>query len=185
MAASGYQLLDADDNLLFDLRATRRLAEAVRRPRGSLIRDVREVMGVFLSSVGDYVTWWLIKEGVKPRVAVIDGKVERRQVGVKVPDGYAVYRCRNPAGFITREAWGAIKRAFREASSGRYVCVVVDGEEDLLGFPVSYFTPPGGAWVYGQPGAGAIVVWVDIGRREVVKKLLTLFEPVICSSTSS
>jgi len=184
MTAESQKVLD-DDELLFDLRATRRLAEAVRRPRGSLIRDLKEIAGVFLSSVGDYVTWWLIREGIRPRVAVIDGKVERRNVGVRIPEGYIAYRCRNPAGLITREAWRTIKEAFKQALSGKHVCVVVDGEEDLLGFPVSYFTPPGGAWVYGQPGVGAVVVWVDEGRREVVRRLLVLFEPIICSSTSS
>ena len=133
-----------------------------------------------LICVGDRVTKTLLEAGVRPRVAVIDLR-EMREVNASalfLLEGFTILVARNPPGRLTREAWGKFKEAL-EMSKKVNVVLIIDGEEDLLGFPAAILSPGGWILVYGQPGVGMVMVKVtEEVRREAIELLHDAFVPV-------
>jgi len=109
-------------------------------------------------SVGDRVTETLQALGRTPDVQVVDG-VERRvrRPAPEVPFVRLV-RASNPAGTVTSEAIGALRKALDGEKPAR---VLIDGEEDLLAIPAIVEAPLGTSLYYGQPGEGVVMVAVD------------------------
>ncbi len=157
------------------------VAEKVREPKGDIYRSFAEVPGLdeaCLVTVGDFVSSLAIKSGVYPHIMIIDGKVERRKFEFLTPPEYLVLRVRNPAGYITADAWCAVKKAFEIVKEGKRVCLIVDGEEDLLGFPVAILSDEGVIMIYGQPREGMVAFRVTKEVKKRAKMLLAKFEEV-------
>ncbi|MDW8036154.1 MAG: DUF359 domain-containing protein [Candidatus Korarchaeum sp.] len=95
-------------------------------------------------------------------------------------DGFLVLTARNPPGGLTKEAWSKFARAV-EVSSKVNVALLIEGEEDLLGFPAIILSPNDWVFVYGQPDVGMIMVKVtESSKREALK----LLEDAFTSATS-
>ncbi|MEM2044341.1 MAG: GTP-dependent dephospho-CoA kinase family protein [Candidatus Caldarchaeum sp.] len=147
------------------------LKERLRKPLGELRtgelgRDEEVARANPLVVVGDYSYQRLRAAGIKPHVVVVDTRVERRDAGKPSLEGYLVVHVKNPAGSITREAAQAVVKAVENRSGA----VLVEGEEDLLALPAVWALPSGGVVVYGQPGAGYVVVkGCEEARRGVVE----------------
>ncbi len=172
--------LDENLNLLVDLRVTEEVARIVRKPRGMLYRslDPHIFKGVNVVAVGDFVGSSFVLAGLRPAVIIGDGFVERMPYPLKPPEGYRVLSTENPPGCITVKAWHAVKSAIESSIDGVRVFVLVDGEEDLLGFPAVILAPDGWVMVYGQPGEGFVAVRVTSERRREAVYLLSLFKPL-------
>jgi uncharacterized protein (UPF0218 family) len=143
----------------------RRLPEAERaslkRPFGEVFPGIRALLprirGKTVYAVGDVVTHNLLREGITPRVAIIDGHTMRAPC-TRVPD-IPVRRilARNPPGTISDD----LVRAIRDALASPPAVIFVEGEEDLAVLPLVLAAPEGAVVLYGQPGEGVVLRVVD------------------------
>ena len=162
------------------------LKEELRRPLGTLYRgDVdsssrQAVEAVKLKrvetvvTVGDVTTSRFMHHGLKPKLAIVDRRFERRAFLEQIDfTGYEVREVRNPAGCIEP---GAAREIYRALEGLSYVVLLVDGEEDLLALPAVLACPEGGAVAYGQPKLGCVVVAVDKEVKSRVFEILSRAE---------
>ncbi len=169
-------IITDDLRLIKDVKMPEKLAEEIRKPKGRIYETITpEVLSKYhrIYVVGDYVTANVLKIGIMPKLIVIDGKVERKPFEVKIPSSYKMLETRNPAGHITVDAWNTIMKALSEEEN---FVVKVDGEEDLLAFPVTILGEEGAAMLYGQPGRGCVVVEINERNKRRALKLLHEFE---------
>lgn len=148
--------------------------------QGDMIRDsLIKHKGKTLITVGDVATKTLLEAGIKPKLMIIDNKVERKPY-----DGLKKYRSllakskkvTSGPGYISR---GAI-RAIQKAS-----VIEVNGEEDLLALPavvyaqvgsiVYYGQPPVAAWARGPVVQGLVEVEVTKEKKREAKEFLKQF----------
>lgn len=145
----------------------------ISKIKGELVKDINILRGKDLVCVGDRVTRTLLEAGLRPRVAVIDLR-EKREADPSIAyllDGFIILTARNPPGRLTREAWNKFARAL-ELSSRASVVLLIEGEEDLLGFPAVILSPDDWILTYGQPDVGMVIVRVDERTREEALELL-------------
>ncbi len=143
----------------------RRLPEAerpsLRKPFGQVFPDIRALLprirGRTVYAVGDVVTHNLLREGVTPRIAIIDGHTMRAPCS-RVPDLPARrILARNPPGIISDD----LVRAIRDAVEDPPALIFIEGEEDLAVLPLVLAAPSGVVILYGQPGEGVVLREVD------------------------
>jgi len=148
-----------------------------REPFGKLYPDIPaalpEISGRRLFTVGDVVTHNLVKSGIVPALAIIDGNTRRSPCKKAVPVTGRHIRVANPAGMITDELVAAI----RDALSNPPSTIEVAGEEDLAVIPLVIEAPEGSVVLYGQPDRGVVVRPVDPEAKATAKKLLARFIP--------
>ncbi len=114
-------------------------------------------------AVGDVTCDTLSKQGYTPDVSIVDGITKR---GLFEGDfsGEVEYHIYNPAAVLYPEAWSVVDTAIYDRKKS---LIIVDGEEDLMGFPAVLLAPNGAVMVYGQPDVG--IVWVPVTEEN--KKL--------------
>ena len=143
----------------------RRLPEAERssfqRPFGKVYPDIHALLpgirGRTVYAVGDVVTHNLVKEGIPPQIAIIDGHTMREPC-TRVPTlPYRRIVARNPPGTISDD----LVRAVRDAVGHPPALIFVEGEEDLAVLPLVLAAPPGVVVLYGQPKEGVVLREVD------------------------
>ncbi len=154
----------------------------LRTPKGLIVRELPEevLKGKKIFAVGDLVLRNLLNAGIKPELCVIDLKIQRKNVELpkKGLEDYEVFKARNPPGFLTSDAWRTIRKAIEVVKMGKKALVIIDGEEDLLGFPVVILGPLGSILIYGQPGEGAVIVEITNAEKErAIKLLKNSFKP--------
>ncbi|MBC7128439.1 MAG: DUF359 domain-containing protein [Thermoplasmatales archaeon] len=148
--------------------------EELRKPLGKITKKIRkENLKGKIVSVGDMVTMSLEKEGIKPDIAVVDYRIERKEYERKDFSAEKIIKVKNPASKITRELWNAIATAYIE---NKKVLIEVDGEEDLAALPAIYLAPDNTTVIYGMPSKGMVVVNVGRKERDKVEKFLKNLE---------
>ncbi len=160
--------------LLHDISLRDEYREKIKEIKGKLVKNQRDIGKGKIISVGDRVTISLIDMGRPPDIAVIDLR-EKRKINcstIRLLNGYLILTSKNPPGTITSSSWDAIYLAIRMALIGFKVALIVEGEEDLLGFPSVILAPDKWVMVYGQPNLGMISVVVDRFTREKAIDLL-------------
>ena len=152
------------------------MREDLKEPLGAIYTDTESLLsaaGEPIVAVGDIVTYHLVEGGVRPHVAIVDGKTKRTQVERKVLNTVEAFDDRldvaNPQSTITDDLLDALATALSRAGS---TVIVVDGEEDLAALPAVIATPDGGSVVYGQPDEGMVLVSVDDDSRRRCRELL-------------
>ena len=110
-------------------------------------------------AVGDVTAATLIEVGYTPDVSIVDGMTKRGKFEGSF-SGEREYMFYNPAAVLYPEAWSTIDTAIHDKKKS---LVVVDGEEDLMGFPGVLLAPKGSVMLYGQPEAG--IVWVPVHKE--------------------
>ena len=150
--------------------------DAFREPFGILYPDLRDALGTIegrhVYSVGDVVTHNLLRNGISPEVAIIDGYTQRapcNRTPILIAPRLVV---ENPAGMIT----AALIEAIRYAVAHPPVLIYVEGEEDLAVIPLVMEAPLDSAVLYGQPGEGVVVRIVDEAAKQQARDYFTLFE---------
>ncbi len=152
------------------------MREDLKEPLGAIYTEtdaLGSAAGEPIIAVGDIVTYHLLEAGIRPHVAIVDGKTKRTQVDPEVSnaiealdDGLAVA---NPQSTITDDLLDAIATALNRSDP---TLITVDGEEDLAALPAVLAAPEGGSVVYGQPGEGMVLVSVDAESRRRCRDLL-------------
>lgn len=130
-----------------------------------LVKDLAESYGVtHIFTVGDVVTRNFLSQGLAPTSAAVDEKTKR---GVKLGQlgvFKRVIKVVNPPGYITEEAWAAVKEAV-----GGGVVIKVGGEEDMLSLAFIKLAPPRSIVAYGHYMGALIAIPVDWYRSDILK----------------
>ena len=155
-----------------------KLRGALRKIYGELKseQELLELLsGRTFYSVGDVVTYTLLKLGLKPKLAVVDYRTMRKEINFDMirDFGDEVIEVSNPPGMITPDLWRAVRAAIRSQKSVR---IDVRGEEDLAVIPVVHFSPLGAMVIYGMPYTGLVVLKVSERDKENVMKLIKEME---------
>jgi len=127
-------------------------------------------------SVGDMVTFTLLKNGINPNISVVDYFLERKKSSTSMKEtisrfGKEKIKIKNPSGTITDELWNAIKTSYERIKEGPFL-IEVDGEEDLASLVAIYLAPPYATVIYGLPNKGVIVVKVTEEYKSKAKEIL-------------
>ncbi len=127
-------------------------------------------------SVGDKVTYTLLKHGITPILCIVDFKLQRKSYPLEMKTFINKFRAtrlhiKNPPGTITDELWDAIKTVFKNLKNSP-VCIEVDGEEDLASLAAIYLAPGGVTVIYGLPNRGVVVVKTTSANKQKVKEVL-------------
>jgi len=158
----------------------------LRKPLGQLIsgdpdevaRKVKEIIEeenpLMVVAVGDYTSEKLRSMGAWVNLYVVDGRVERRPFKIFDVKGLKVVRCVNEPGTLNPDSVSKLHKLLTGKRS-RGSVLVVEGEEDLLTLAAIISAPEGSMIVYGQPGAGNVIVRV---RREVKEKAVEIIRLV-------
>lgn len=149
--------------------------ECLKRPFGTLYRDLKEVIPVLAGravyTVGDVVTHRLLRMGIIPDLAIIDGRTMRLPCE-RTPEYPATqFHASNPPGTITEDLIATIERALDHPPA----LIIVEGEEDLAVLPLVLSAPEGGVLLYGQPKEGVVLREITAEAKESAEVLLSLF----------
>ena len=136
-----------------------RVAERIRKEKPKVV-----------VAVGDVTCATLESQGIIPGVRIVDGITKRGKYEgqFKAKKEYHVY---NPPAVIFPEVWSAIATGIKENDD---TLIVVDGEEDLLGFPAVLLAPIGSVVVYGQPDVGIVWIPVTLENKSRAKAFLKM-----------
>jgi uncharacterized protein (UPF0218 family) len=153
------------------------LRDRLKDPFGPVSTDtaaVLDVAGTPLVTVGDIVTYHVLRAGRVPDLALVDERTERAAVDDEVSDAVAndrfdrVLAVENPPATLTAPLLAAVVDGLGDGTT----LVRVDGEEDLAALPVIAAAPDDASVLYGQPDEGVVHVTVDAEIRERVLDLL-------------
>lgn len=159
----------------------------LKKPAGQLIsgdpdevaKKIKEIIEVekplAVVAVGDYTSRKLRDAEAKVSIYVIDGKTERRPSTIFDTAGFKVIRCRNESGTLDPDACSKLHELLAKKLVENVV-LAVEGEEDLLALAAIVSAPEGSMIIYGQPGAGSVIIRVN---REQKEKALNILELVI------
>jgi GTP-dependent dephospho-CoA kinase len=146
-----------------------------KKPFGTLYPDIGDIIplirGKVIYSVGDVVTHNLMRRGILPHVAIIDGHTMRAPCTLTPLLKARRTRAYNPPGTLSEELIERIDEAVAHPPS----VIFVEGEEDLAVIPMVIAAPEGALVLYGQPGEGVVVKVVDREAKVEAERLLALF----------
>ena len=158
------------------------LRDLLKQPLGSLLQE--EALIDFLSTkrniitVGDQVTYTLLKYSIEPIFCIVDFKTRRGKLSTELIDliksfGEKTINVKNPKGTITDELWNAVKDAFDNSNKNIKTRIEVDGEEDLASLAVIFMAPSDAIIIYGLPDKGVLVIKPTRENKDIVKEVLS------------
>jgi len=156
------------------------LKEQLQQPIGHLVDEPGLLRLLahekYVVSVGDRVTYTLLRHNITPVLCIIDFILERKPFPVEMKEvisrfGRVRLHVKNPAGTITDDLWEAIKSVYQHLNNGPY-CIEVEGEEDLASLAAIYLAPGGVTVIYGLPNKGVVVVKATRSNKQKVKEAL-------------
>jgi uncharacterized protein (UPF0218 family) len=138
------------------------------RPEVRVVQRIIEESPVKVIAVGDVTSDTILQEGYTPDVMIVDGITKRGpyEEQFSAPQEFTIY---NPAAVIYPESWSTVDTAIHEEGKS---LIIVDGEEDLMGFPAVLLAPNGSAVLYGQPDVGIIWIPVTDENKKIARNLL-------------
>jgi uncharacterized protein (UPF0218 family)/phosphopantetheine adenylyltransferase len=120
-------------------------------------------------TVGDVTSSTVLNEGYTPEVMIVDG-ITKRGPFEEHFTAERIYKIFNPTAVIYPEAWSVIDTAIQDKD--KYSLIVVEGEEDLMGFPAVLLAPDNAVVLYGQPNVGIVWIPVNEENRKIARALL-------------
>ncbi|KYK27203.1 hypothetical protein AYK20_03005 [Thermoplasmatales archaeon SG8-52-1] len=156
------------------------LREILKEPIGSLV-DEKKLLNLLkkekhIVSIGDLVTYTLLKNEIKPAFCIVDFKTRRGECSKEIRDmiksfGKKSIVVTNPPGTISDELWKIIEMAFENIELNGLRIEIV-GEEDLASLAAIYMAPPDVTIIYGLPDKGVLIVKPTIENKNKVKEIL-------------
>ena len=160
------------------------LRDILNKPIGTLV-DEKKLLKVLknekkIISIGDTVTYTLLKNGFEPVFCIIDYKTHRgvceNEIVEKIKSfGKKTIQVENPPGFITDDLCDVINIIFENLEYGPFR-IEIDGEEDLASLIVLLFAPRDVTIIYGLPDKGILVVKPTKEIKDKVKKVLDIMK---------
>jgi hypothetical protein len=169
----------AEPSVLLSL--PRALRTELKEPLGPVYTDAASLLadaGEPVVTVGDVVTYHLLRADYRPAVALVDGLTKREAVDEEVWNAIDGFDRRvevtNPAATLSASLLSELRAALDRAGGGgaETTVIVVDGEEDLAALPAVLAAPDGASVVYGQPDEGMVLVGTEPEHRAVVRDLV-------------
>jgi len=162
------------------LTLPRALRAELKEPLGPIYTETDRLLadaGEPVVTVGDVVTYHLLRADRRPAVALVDGKTKRETVEDDVWAAIEGFHTRievpNPPATLSASLLAELRAALDRADAGTGTTVlVVEGEEDLAALPAVLAAPDGASVVYGQPDEGMVLATTTPERRTVVRDLL-------------
>ena len=156
------------------------LREFLKEPIGQLLNEKQLLELVkdekYVISIGDQVTYTLLKNDIEPVFCIVDYKTRRGQCSEEVIEliksfGNKVFVVENPAGYISDELWNIVQFAFENLEIGK-IRIEVEGEEDLASLAAIHMAPPDVTIIYGLPNKGVLVVKPTDEIKKKVKEVI-------------
>ena len=156
------------------------LRDLLREPIGQLV-DEKQLLEIlkdekYIVSVGDTVTYTLLKNEIEPVFCIVDYKTRRGTCSPEIIEtiksfGKKSVVVSNPAATITDDLWNVIEYAFDNKEPGS-LRIEVEGEEDLASLAAIYIAPSDVTIIYGLPDKGVLVVKANKENKSKVKEIL-------------
>jgi hypothetical protein len=142
----------------------------LREPLGKIIKEIelkKKIKNKEIITVGDRATQSILELKLKPKLAIVDYKIERKKIKYNYKFLKKV-RIVNKKGTISLKAIDKIRNCLKYKN-----CLLeIIGEEDLLVLPVILEAKEGTIVFYGQPKRGIVLVNVTKKKKEEVKKII-------------
>ncbi len=157
------------------------LRDILKTPMGDLVLEKALLQLLknekLIISVGDQVTYTILKNFIEPAFCIVDFKTRRGKFPsefIKIIKSYGdeVIKVKNPKGTITDELWNAINCAFTNANKQIQTRIEVEGEEDLASLAVISLAPSDAIIIYGLPDKGVLVIKPTMENKATVKEVL-------------
>lgn len=156
------------------------LRDFLKEPMGKLVNE-EELLNLlknekFIISIGDLVTYTILKNHINPVFCVVDFKTRRGECPPEIVEliktfGKKSIVVKNPPGAISDDLWKVIELAFENLEIGS-LRVEVDGEDDLASLAAIFLAPKDVTIIYGLPDKGVLVVNPTYENKKKVKKIL-------------
>ncbi len=152
----------------------------LKEPMGQLVNE-KKLLNLlknekYIVSIGDLVTYTILKNHIEPIFCVVDFKTRRGKCPLEIVEliksfGKKSIVVKNPPGTISDDLWKVIEIAFEnlEADSLR---IEIDGEDDLASLAVIFLAPKDVTIIYGLPDKGVLVVKPTFENKKKVKEIL-------------
>ena len=144
--------------------------KVLKKPLGKLINPdnlLETIKDKDIITVGDKVTQTALELGFKPKLSIIDYKIERKEISYNYKDLFEnILKSDNEPGGISKNS----VKEIRESLKYNNTLLEIEGEEDLLVLPV-ILEYEKGVVLYGQPGEGIIMVGINPEKKEEIRKL--------------
>ena len=156
------------------------LRDFLKEPMGQLVNE-KKLLNLlknekYIVSIGDLVTYTILKNDIEPIFCVVDFKTRRGKCPIEIIKliksfGKKSIIIKNPPGTISDDLWKVIEIAFEnlEADTLR---IEIDGEDDLASLAVIYLAPKDVTIIYGLPDKGVLVVKPTFENKKKVKEIL-------------
>ena len=166
------------DDILYSLPDD--LRDKLKEPIGLLVNE-RDLLKLLLKeehivSVGDQVTYTILKNDIEPIFCVVDFKTKREHCSDDVKKkiqsfGKKRVIIKNPPRCISGNLWKGIESAFNNLEKNSLL-IEIDGEEDLAALPAILLAPGNVTIIYGLPNKGVVVVKASKENKRKVKEIL-------------
>lgn len=130
----------------------------------------------YIVSIGDLVTYTILKNHIEPIFCVVDFKTRRGECSQEIVELIKSYGkksivVKNSPGTISDDLWKIIKFAF-EKLEDISLRIEIEGEDDLASLAVIFLAPKDVTIIYGLPDKGVLVVKPTYENKEKVKEIL-------------
>ncbi len=165
-------------------KISKNLRDILNKPIGILVNEKKLIQILKnkkkIISIGDTVTYTLLKNGLKPIFCIVDYKTHRGICEDEIIEEIKSFakktiKVENPPGFITKDLYEVIKIIFENLQYGPFR-IEIDGEEDLASLIVLLFAPKDVTIIYGLPDKGVLVVKPTKQIKDKVKKILDIMK---------
>ena len=156
------------------------LREILKQPIGQLVDEKKLLLMLSkekqIVSIGDQVTFTILKHDIKPIFCVVDFKTRRGRCSSDIVDkirsfGKKSVIIKNPPGCISDELWETIKSAYDNIKDCS-LRIEIEGEEDLASLAAIYLAPRDVTVIYGLPDKGVLVVKANQKNKRKVKEII-------------
>ncbi len=153
----------------------------LKTPIGRLARDDDELLTLlknerYVVSVGDLVTYTILKNDIEPVFCVVDFHTRRGECSEDIVNmirsfGKKSVVVENPAGCISDDLWNVIEIAYENLDQGS-LRIEIKGEEDLASLAAIYLAPEDVTIIYGLPDKGVLVVKANTENKMKAKEVI-------------
>ena len=156
------------------------LRDFLKEPMGQLVNE-KKLLNLlknekYIVSIGDLVTYTILKNDIEPIFCVVDFKTRRGKCPIEIIKliksfGKKSIIIKNPPGTISDDLWKVIEIAFENLDADT-LRIEIDGEDDLASLAVIYLAPKDVTIIYGLPDKGVLVVKPTFENKKKVKEIL-------------
>ena len=152
----------------------------LKKPVGQLV-DEKELLELlqnetYIVSIGDMVTYTLLKNEIEPIFCIVDYKTRRGECSSEMIEliksfGNKSVIVENPPATISDDLWNVIEMAYENLKIGS-LRIEIEGEEDLASLAAIYMAPSDVTIIYGLPDKGVLVIKPTPENKRLVKEIL-------------